>query len=618
MNHEKIAPGLMVAMEDYEEEGQPGLTQHLGTLGLVSAEDSPKPPRAVVFIHCDPGANLEYLAEHGIRINQATGRVRTAFLPLASLGVLSEEPAVQRIIPSQYMRLRMDVAPGKVNLPTFATASGLTGQGVLVGVVDTGIDPNHPAFQGRILRIWDQVLPGPGVLEGDYGFELRGPFLSVSRDKDGHGTHVAGIAAGTDDVFSGVAPGADLVVVKSTLQDAHIADAVRYIFRVARELGRPAVINLSLGGHGDAHDGSDSLCQIIDAESGPGRIVCCAAGNEGNANIHAQVTARRGRRRTVRFQVPAPFGSRAVRTGSLNGWYSGNDSIRIAIQSPGGHQTRYQGIISDGNPGRTYQLPDGRVRIFTPGPDFANGDHNFLVEIRHPTDSSLPVTPGYWRLRLRGASITDGRVDVWTMDTSPQLDVLFTGTRVEDALKIGSPGAAASAITVASYTTRVRWRDLDGNMQKVRMKLDDISDFSSEGPLRNGAQKPDVAAPGAMIAAPFSADSSAPRSTVFAPGYRLEAGTSMATPFITGVVALLLERDPTLDPAQVKALLRAHSQIPGKPAGSFDPKWGYGLIDLSGMAAGALFPQMRPGGILTDPDGEWVEIGGIRLRIRSG
>ena len=84
------------------------------------------------------------------------------------------------------------------------------------------------------------------------------------------------------------------------------------------------------------------------------------------------------------------------------------------------------------------------------------------------------------------------------------------------------------------------------------------------------------------------------------------------------MVALLLERDPTLDPAQAKALLRAHSQIPGKPAGSFDPKWGHGLIDLSGMAAGALFPQTRPGGILTDPDGEWVEIGGLRLRIRSG
>jgi len=182
----------------------------------------------------------------------------------------------------------MDVALGKVHLPTFRNDSGLSGQGVLLGVIDTGIDPNHPDFQGRILRVWDQTLPGPGVQEGGYGVELTGPFLSVSRDTVGHGTHVAGIATGTGAIFGGVVPQAELVIVKTSFQTAHIADAVRYIHRIARELGRPVVMNLSLGGHADAHDGSDPLSEIIDSESGPGCIICCAAGNEGNDDIHAQ------------------------------------------------------------------------------------------------------------------------------------------------------------------------------------------------------------------------------------------------------------------------------------------------------------------------------------------
>jgi subtilisin family serine protease len=125
----------------------------------------------------------------------------------------------------------------------------------------------------------------------------------------------------------------------------------------------------------------------------------------------------------------------------------------------------------------------------------------------------------------------------------------------------------------------VTWKDINGNTQRLGLTPDDISDFSSEGPLRGGAQKPDVAAPGAMIASARSADSLVDPEWVIAPGFRLMAGTSMATPFITGLVALLLQRDPKLDPNGVKTLLRGNSAVPGKPAGTFDPKWGFGLID---------------------------------------
>ena len=113
--------------------------------------------------------------------------------------------------------------------------------------------------------------------------------------------------------------------------------------------------------------------------------------------------------------------------------------------------------------------------------------------------------------------------------------------------------------------------------------MDDISDFSSEGPLRNRKKKPDVTAPGAMISSCMSSKSNPDRSSIIDMRHVLEAGTSMATPFISGVVALLLERKKTLTPAQVKGLLKAHSSIPGKSAGSFDSKWGFGLLSCDGL-----------------------------------
>jgi len=577
MKPEKIAPELMLALENYQEEGRVGLTRHVRSLGVIPAVGSPKPPRVVVFLYCDEHALLDHLRGYGVQLNQPRGRVRTAFLPLESVDPVSEDPAVERIIPSRSLRLRMDVARAKVNLPGFRSTSGLSGKGVVIGVVDTGIDPNHPAFQGRILRVWDQTLPGPGVPEGGYGVELMGSQLTVSRDTHGHGTHVAGIASGGDVIYEGVAPGAELLIVKSDLQDAHIADGIRYIFRVAKDLGRASVVNLSLGGHYDAHDGSDSLSQIIDMESGAGRIVCCAAGNEGNDNIHAQVMVPAGGWRMIRFRVPTG----GVGIALLNGWYPGTSSLEVSVRTPGKFVTPFQPVISTGSSVRTYTLPDARVRIATPGPDPANGDHNFFIEIGGRP--GLPVRGGIWQLRIRNTSAKAGRLDVWTLDDQPAPEVTFTGTSVQDSVKIGSPGAAAKAVTVASYTTKIQWTDIDGHLQTVGLALDDISDFSSEGPLRNGARKPDVTAPGAMITSCLSADSLPLRADMVNLNFVVMAGTSMATPFVTGIVALLLERDPKLDPDGIKALLRTNSAIPGQPPGTFDSKWGFGLINALGL-----------------------------------
>ncbi len=594
MDHVKLSPSLAAAYETFRARGRPALGALARDLGVVSGAPTPRPPRVVVFVHARDGASLDHLGELGVEVNPGQG-VRTAIAPLDALDALSEDPAVARVVASERLELAMDVASAKVGVPALRRSSGLSGRGVVVGIVDTGIDVAHPSFAGRVRQIWDQTLPGQGVAEGAYGVELTGPMMRTSRDVVGHGTHVAGIAAGADATFGGVAPEADLVIVKTDLLTAHLADAIRYVFRVAADLGRPAVVNLSLGGHGDAHDGTDSLSVVLDAESGPGRIVCCAAGNEGDDDIHARVALGQGRYRSIAVQLPVVAPGATPEPALFNGWYEGDDVVEVAVVAPGGARTPYQAVITSGSPVRVHELPEGVVTIVTPGPDPANGDHNFLVLLRpDAVDAGAPPPgPGAWRIRLRGVRIASGRVDVWSVN---KRSAQFSGWATDDAVKVGAPAAAGRAVSVASYTTRVDWEDMFGTPRHAGLDLDDISDFSSEGPRRDGAEKPDVAAPGAMIVSAVSAHAPGRPENMVDAHHVVNAGTSMAAPFVTGLVALLLERDPLLDPEALKALLRAHSTVPDQPPGTFDPKWGYGLVDARGLAEGDGESASGPGG----------------------
>lgn len=574
MDHRKLSAALAGAYQRFEDQGRPGLGSHAALMGLVTVTEPARPARAVVFLRgTDPDA-LDRVRCQGLEMNQGSGQVRTGIIDFDAIETVTAEPALGQIVVSHRLRTLMDVAPGKVGVPAFVDGADLDGSGVVVGVVDTGIDPRHPAFQGRIERIWDQTLRGSGVPEGRYGVELSGNRLIESRDVHGHGTHVAGIAAGADASYPGIAPRARLVIVKTTLMDAHIADGVRYCFRLASDLGLPAVVNLSLGGHADPHDGTDPLSAILDAESGPGRIAVCAAGNEGNDAIHASARVPDGGQRSLACVATGPF--------EINGWYAGEDELELSVAGPSGAATPYQPVIVAGSPVRRYELPDGAVQVTTPGPDPVNGDHQVVI-VAEPADGAVPAPSRIWRIRFRGVGVTNGRVDAWVLSSRRQ-PAQFTGRYAEDAVKVGSPGCATDAITAAAYTTRTTWTDIDGQRQQVGFETDDISDFSSEGPRRDGHSKPDVAAPGAMIAASLSRDADFDRRWVIDTERVMQAGTSMASPFLAGVVALLLQQEPTLEPAKARQRLVAASRVPGGRAGNFDRKWGYGLLAVDRLA----------------------------------
>jgi subtilisin family serine protease len=576
MKFDRVAASLASLVDDYRSQGPHGLMAAPRSVPLASAPGA-SAPWVSVFVRAQEKADLGKVA--GVQVHQATGTIRTARVPLDRVEDFADQAGVVRVAAARRLR-PVDVASAKVHLPAYRMAApqSRTGKGVLIGLVDTGIDSTHQAFAGRILSVWDQTMTGNGWGTTTYGNVLTGEALATSLDVNGHGSHVAGIAAGTHSTYGGVAPEADLVVVKTDFQNTSIADGVRYVFDQADRLGRPAVVNLSLGGHWDPHDGTDDLSAAIDALTGAGRIVVAAAGNEGEDPIHAAVTVPGGSEAEVPFQTVPSTQPAAPQWVVLNGWYPGAAPLEVSVQTPAGDVTPFQAMIAGASPVRNYQYNTARVRVTTPPAAVnPNGDYQVLVEIL-PGPFNSRVQGGRWRLRFRNPGQAPVRVDVWSL-VDGDAPAAIQSPAVSDDMKVGSPGAAASVVTVGAYTTRNQWVDAGGSPHGVGLALDNICAFSSPGPLRTGAQKPDVTAPGAMIISCRSASANPTPSNVVAPGFMVDAGTSMASPFVTGLVALLLQQQATLTPAQVKVNLKAASAVPNREAGTFDPKWGFGLID---------------------------------------
>src|SRR3954453_20523950 len=140
MRYDKLAPGLALALEDYREEGNSGLIRHASVMGVVAPTNDLTPPRIPVFLFCDKETDLSDLEEHGIQVNENRGQVRTAFLPIESIDRLTEKPGIQPVAASHTPRPAMDTASVRCSLPAFRNRTNLTGKGVLIGIVDTGID----------------------------------------------------------------------------------------------------------------------------------------------------------------------------------------------------------------------------------------------------------------------------------------------------------------------------------------------------------------------------------------------------------------------------------------------------------------------------------------------
>ena len=391
------------------------------------------------------------------------------------------------------------------------------------------------------------------------------------------------------------------------------------------------MVNLSLGGHGGPHDGTESDALAISQAFGPGKpgkVAVAAAGNEGNDKIHADGSVSTGPQ-TVSFTVPA--GTTYVR---LSVWYPSSDGFSFARAGP-------QGFSVGGiGPGQSRPSQPGFVecigtsntcfRVDHSGTQNANNSKEILLQIVPRSGASSIDVTGTWSFTLTGTSVTAGTFDAWISCQSASCEFPNGNTNKT----VGSPAVGVNVIAVGSYVTKECWQAKAGGFcynPSSRPPEGRISSFSSKGPTRDGRQKPEIAAPGQGIASARSKDSSYPDTRIIGPAEKhvLIQGTSMASPHVAGAVALLLDANPSLDAQQVKVLIQANAVKDSFTGTQCNNTWGCGKANIANIVVTAVLtpPELvapANSAVLNTPRPlfDWKDSSGdvdnYRLQVTSG
>ncbi len=619
-DYQKLDPKLALFLD--KPELRLSLTKHLNE--KFSSDDSQYLPLIL-----KSSLSKSDLNKFGVLVYTQVGDIFTVKVPINSIGTLVKNDHIFFIQMPQEVTAQTDESLTEINAIQTRQQYNVSGEGVIIGVVDTGIDWRHMDFRNadgstRIKVMLDFSDPGDsngdGFLDGpdQYGGTLyteqeindalNGTGTVNESDVVGHGTHVAGCAAGNGQAtgngipsgtYVGVAPEAELIIVKGTrvngsnsFNEWDYINGMAFIDSVATAMGKPYVINLSLGGSSGPHDGKGLGEQAIDNLVGPGilgKAVVVSAGNEGGKAIHTSGTFSGGTTNIeTKFDVSSytPNPSNVDDYIQFDGWYKSLFNYSVQVITPDGDT---YGPVSSGHDSG-FDTDDGVIYISNAkgGPSSLNGDKYILIQI-YDYYSSKPPKNGEWKIKVFGSA---GRFDLWLGGAS--MTVAFT-TNVDYTMIAGTPGTAFNAITVGSYVTKSRWTDLDGNSLYVPgLNVNEISSFSSPGPTRDGRTKPDICAPGEKIASSYSV--TAPPSgsySIFNSGsndypnayicednkHAITQGTSMAAPHVAGLVALMFEQYPNRDAIQVRSSLTETARNDSYTGTVPNDTWGYGKID---------------------------------------
>jgi subtilisin family serine protease len=591
-----------------------------------------------LFIQLEVLADTLRLDALGVARRTHVGNIVIARAPVDLLQRLAEEPAVRYVqIAGKSFPLndagRTDIRADLVHAGTGVPAH--RGEGVIVGVLDSGIDFTHADFSnanGTRIRFLVEYKQGGSQQEWTKAQIDANPGSVTQRDGNGsggHGTHVTGTAAGggqLNPAMTGMAPGADIIFVKGIrnpgsfggFSEADVVAGCQYIFQKAAALQKPAVVNLSLGGHFGAHDGTSLQEQSLSDLVGPGKIIVAAAGNQGFDKIHAGGTTVSGQ---INETVWLAFEDSDLSLVDL--WYDTGalDRFAVAAYTNDNGVLRFLAATPQVAPGQALDTTLtaasqtlGNVTIVSNSADPNNGDGHAQLFISDVGQSDISNV--VWTVMSRGAR--RGQLDMWAFGGEFYDGIVGFPDVVEmpgnSRSTIGIPATAQKVLAVGAHVTKNSWRSADGlTYNSLNPDPTDPSNpivptigqrayFSSQGPTRDGRLAPDVAAPGEVI---FSALSSHLDVGIGYPitrelqggGYLGLQGTSMAAPHVSGVVALMLQANPDLDYNQVLQILQETARSDNFTGSATNNQFGAGKIDAfaavqRAIASAGNFPPM--------------------------
>ncbi len=557
---QKLENILNLALETPEEEREQTESLNVG----YSAET--RSWELIVKYH----GSLDRLREQNIVVEELIAGYAILTVPEALVDMVSDTPEIEYVEkPKRFYYGQTFPAGTSCFPPVTMRTPFLNGRGVLLAVLDSGITWDLEVFRKadgstRIRYLWDQTvseetgdvrygkMPDGFSIGTEYTAEEINAALQMhtwdryrlipSRDLSGHGTAVAGIAAGrsADGLYTGAAPEAELIIVKLGLpreegfpRTTEIMRGVTYALWKARQLNMPLVINLSFGNSYGSHDGSSLLERFLDNASEIGKtVICVGSGNEGAARGHFAGNITRDSR------VELAVGN-YERSLNIQLWKNYSDVFRIRLQSPGGEEAELTTNIQGGK--YTLKLEQTRILVYLGEPlPYAVAQEIYLEMI--PVTGSY-INAGIWTIRLEPVMTVTGQYYLYLPAGNGRGD--STGFyRSIPQVTLTVPSTAAKVITVGAYDP----------------VYDTYADFSGRGYADStrtigvaaaGLTKPDLVAPGVNIQAPDVYGTFTPTT-----------GTSFATPIVSGAAALLMEwgivrgNDPFLYGEKIKAYLR--------------------------------------------------------------
>jgi subtilisin family serine protease len=555
--------------------------------------------------------NPQNLSDLGIMVGKPIGSIVSLKVPLNQLATITSLPGlesmqiaakVENLLDKAIIDIRADSTHAGIGLP-----EGYTGKDVYIGVTDWGFDYTSPMFydtslsESRIIAAWDQFkTSGPSPNGFNYGTEYTSPQTLLAAESDtsniynysSHGTHVAGIAAGSGAglAYRGVAFESKLLFVTFTFNVASVLDAWEWMYQKALADGKRLVINMSWGiYHFGTLDGTSLLSQAITAYTDLGVIFVNSGGNNGNVNFHLKKTFSND---VLKSKIDFyDYNANANMWGqSIHSWgeVGNNFSNGIIV-------TNSAGLVLVESPYyATNNTPSYIDTFIVAGLDTVW--YNISAEAMHPLNNKpqirLRVKNINTSLKILLKSIAEtGIVHYWNLteltngvgNWGMPFSTSGSGTSAGNNLNgISEPACSDDVITVAAYATQY-------SVANGTLVGGGIASFSSIGPRYDGAMKPDISAPGVAIMSSISSFTNAPFTSMGSVDFNGRtyhfakfSGTSMSSPMVAGVAALILDANPYLSARQVKEIIMETARqdnITGIIPVEGSTRWGAGRVN---------------------------------------